>query len=85
VVGAVIILDDLWSLGNGVFCRVIERELGKLCCVCFFTLFEHFRGLHYLVSCVVFVKIFMNNASLMILKSGELSEYYSKGSVHGCR
>jgi hypothetical protein len=33
----------------------------------------------------VFVKIFTGNTSLMILMSGELSGYYSKGSVHECR
>jgi hypothetical protein len=70
---------------NGVLCRVIEGGLEEFVLCLFFTLLVHFRGLHYLVACVVFVKIFINNTSLMILKSGELSGYYSKGSVHGCR
>jgi len=53
--------------------------------VFFITLFVHFRGLHYLIPCVVFVKIFINNTSLMIVQSGELSGYYSKGPVYECR
>jgi hypothetical protein len=70
---------------NGVFCRVNEGGLEEVVLCFFITLFVHFRGLHYLIPCVVFVKIFINNISLMILQSGELSGYYSKGSVHECR
>ena len=70
---------------NDVYRRVSEGGLEKVVlCFCI-TVFVHFRGLHYLIPCVFFVKIFINNTSLMILQSGELSEYYSKGSVHECR
>ena len=59
-------------------------EWRKLCSVV--TAFViHFRGVPYIVLGFVFVKIFINNTSLMILMSGELSGYYSQGSVHECR
>jgi hypothetical protein len=74
-----------FSSVNGVFRRVNEGGLEKVVLCLFITVLVHFRGLHYLIPCIFFVKIFINNTSLMILQSGELSGYYSKGPVHECR
>ena len=68
---------------NGVFCRVSESGLEEV--VLCLSLYSYVSVVFIVLYPVSFLKIFINNTSLMILQSGELSGYYSKGSGHECR